>query len=60
MKSLAFMLCLTICFCTWMVLEYNQSHIAQYGYTAEYRARMDDLIAGVTPLSVADLGMEAE
>lgn len=26
------------------------------GYTKETRARMDDLIAQITPLSVADLG----
>jgi len=30
------------------------------GYSPEMIARMDDLVAGLTPLSVADLGMEAE
>lgn len=26
------------------------------GYSAEYRARLDDLIAGIEPISVADFG----
>ena len=30
--------------------------VAEVGYTPETRARMDDLIAGLTPLTVADLG----
>jgi hypothetical protein len=30
----------------------------EMGYSAEYRARLDDLVKNVTPLSVADLGIE--
>jgi len=33
---------------------------AEHKYTPEQMARMDDLIAGLTPLSVADLGLEAK
>lgn len=29
---------------------------AEHKYSPEYQARLDDLIAGLTPLTVADLG----
>ena len=32
--------------------------VEEMGYSAEYRARLDDLVKNVTPLSVADLGIE--
>ena len=35
---------------------YPSPQPVEQGYSAEYRARLDDLIAGITPLSVADLG----
>lgn len=46
-----------------MVLEYMLILIVfmafypqEKGYSKEYRVRLDDLIAQITPLSVADLG----
>lgn len=36
--------------------EYTTSAVYGHGYTKETMARMDDLIAGLTPLTTADLG----
>lgn len=37
-----------------------QVYPREEGYSLETRARMDELVANVTPLSVADLGIDAE
>lgn len=39
--------------------EYKTSAVyapVEHGYSAEYRARLDGIIAGIEPLHVADLG----
>lgn len=38
--------------------QYLKPEPMEMGYSAEYRARLDDLVKNVTPLSVADLGIE--
>ena len=60
MKTIIFVLCLTASFWGWMVAEYKAHAIHPVGYSAEYRARMDELVANNTPLSVADIGIDAE
>lgn len=56
MKSVVFMICLAVSFCTWMVIEYKENAVHPIGYSAEHRAELDNKIAGLVPLSVADLG----
>lgn len=56
MRSVCFMLCLTICFCTWISWEYKANAIHPVGYSKEHRAELDNKIAGLVPLSVSDLG----
>jgi hypothetical protein len=40
---------------TWIAMEYKHNAIHPLGYSKESRANMDALIAGIQPLSLADL-----
>lgn len=54
-------LCSALFMGTFIHSEYkNAVYVKEHNYTPEQMARMDDLIAGLTPLSVADLGLEAK
>lgn len=48
-----FMWCFNICLILTVFITFYPQ---EQGYSRETRARMDDLIAGLEPLSVADLG----
>lgn len=56
MRSCVFMISLSACFMTWIVMEYKHNAIHPVGYAPEHRAELDNKIAGLVPLSTADLG----
>lgn len=51
-----FTVCLTFCSYAWMCELYEMREAREVGYSAEYRLRLDEIVANITPLSVADLG----
>lgn len=59
MKTTIYCVLLSLAVGSFIWNEYKTNAV-YVGYTKETRARMDDLIANLTPLSVADLGVDAE
>lgn len=57
MKYLLAITALNLTMCGLMLYSVKPVEI---GYSAEYRARLDEIVQNETPLSIADLGYEAE